>query len=159
MKRRLLAISICFCLAQLGLAQSARAQQQDITKCSQPCAPDSPEAVVRAYAQMLFFEKKIKEAFERYVAEDQLQHNPNIGDGRQASIDYLTSRGGTSWISDVKAIIAQGELVALFQHVRKGPEDTRGVAVVDIWRVKNGKIVEHWDVAQPVPENPIGPMF
>lgn len=158
MKLRFVAASIGLCLAQPALAGEPQ-QQQDITQCSVPCAPDSPEAVVRAYAQLLFIEHNIKEAFERYVSEDQIQHNPGIGDGRQASIDFLTSRGGKDWTSDIKAVIAQGDLVAIFHHVRKGPSDPRGNAVVDIWRVKDGKIVEHWDVVQAVPENAIGPMF
>ena len=53
---------------------------------------------------------------------------------------------------DFKRIIAEGNLVAFHNHLKPNPQD-RGVAVVDIFRVEDGKLVEHWDVIQPVPTN------
>jgi predicted SnoaL-like aldol condensation-catalyzing enzyme len=51
---------------------------------------------------------------------------------------------------DFKRIIAEGNLVAVHSHLKPNLQD-RGVAVVDIFRVEDGKMVEHWDVIQPVP--------
>jgi predicted SnoaL-like aldol condensation-catalyzing enzyme len=51
----------------------------------------------------------------------------------------------------IKRIIADGNLVAVHSHGKFSPTD-RGVAVVDILRVENCKVVEHWDVVQPIPE-------
>ncbi|WP_367666980.1 hypothetical protein [Streptomyces sp. DG2A-72] len=48
-------------------------------------------------------------------------------------------------------MIAQGDLVAIHQHFVEAP-GARGQAIVDLFRVRNGKIVEHWDVIQAVPE-------
>ena len=48
-------------------------------------------------------------------------------------------------------MLADGDLVALHAHSIREPGE-RGVAIVDIFRLENGKIVEHWDVIQPVPE-------
>ncbi|MEH0529737.1 nuclear transport factor 2 family protein [Streptomyces stelliscabiei] len=54
------------------------------------------------------------------------------------------------WL-DIKRAIAEGDLVATHSdlHLKFG---ARGMAVADFWRVVDGKIVEHWDVVQEVPE-------
>jgi len=53
--------------------------------------------------------------------------------------------------SEIKRAVAEGDLVFLHVHA-KSSETDRGMAVVDIFRVENGKVVEHWDVVQPIPE-------
>ena len=52
---------------------------------------------------------------------------------------------------DFKRLIAEANLVAVHSHLKLTPDD-RGSAVMDVFRLDNGKIVEHWDVAQPIPE-------
>ena len=52
---------------------------------------------------------------------------------------------------EVKRLVAEGDLVMMHSHLVRQPGD-RGVAVVDIFRLEEGKIVEHWDVSQEVPE-------
>ena len=52
---------------------------------------------------------------------------------------------------DIKRLVAEGDLVVTHSHLVREPGD-RGQAVVDIFRLENGKIVEHWDVLQDVPE-------
>jgi len=53
--------------------------------------------------------------------------------------------------SDVKRVFADGDFVMIHVHAKRQPEDL-GLAIVDIFRLEQGKIVEHWDVRQPVPE-------
>jgi len=55
----------------------------------------------------------------------------------------------------VERTVAQGDLVAVQVFWDQKPGQTRGVAMVDIYRLVDGKIVEHWDVAQPLPDTSI----
>jgi predicted SnoaL-like aldol condensation-catalyzing enzyme len=61
---------------------------------------------------------------------------------------------------DIKRAVAEGDLVATHMLLKTSPED-RGTALADFWRLEDGKIVEHWDVLQPVPETAANdhPMF
>ena len=108
------------------------------------------------FYRVVFIEKRVVEGFERYVAPGYIQHNPLLASGRDAAVKFLTTRITRDSISDIKRVIAEGDLVVLHVHSRNNLTD-RGRAVVDIFRVADGKIIEHWDVIQAVPaksENP-----
>jgi predicted SnoaL-like aldol condensation-catalyzing enzyme len=102
------------------------------------------------FYRVTFVDKQVREGFERYVAAEYIQHNPLVPTGREAAVKALTPRVTKESIADIKRVIAEGDLVALHVHSRANAQD-RGRAIVDIFRVANGKIVEHWDVIQPVP--------
>jgi predicted SnoaL-like aldol condensation-catalyzing enzyme len=113
----------------------------------------TPKEVVTQFMTKLYLEKKAREAFETWVEPGYIQHNPLAKTGRDAAIAFLEpffqSHPDASY--SIKRIIADGNLVAVHSHA-KFTADDRGLAVVDILRVDNCKIAEHWDVAQPVPE-------
>ena len=77
-----------------------------------------------------------------------------MGDGTAPFVAYFVPyfQQNPQARSDIKRVIVQGDLVVLHVLSREHPQD-RGTAVVDIFRVKEGKIVEHWDVQQAVPED------
>ena len=84
----------------------------------------------------------------RYV-----QHNLNAIDGPEglkAHIEYL-KREFPKNHGEIKHALADGDLVALHVHNKRSPE-LLGNAVVDMFRIENGKVVEHWDVVQAIPE-------
>ena len=92
-------------------------------------------------------------AAEKYMGSYYKQHNPLAQDGKKGFkkyIDYLRATFPRSH-SDIKRIFAEDDYVILHVQSIKVPE-TRGQAIVDIFRLENGKIVEHWDVIQDVPE-------
>jgi predicted SnoaL-like aldol condensation-catalyzing enzyme len=95
-------------------------------------------------------------AFDRHAADPYYQHDPGIANGREAAKAALEDlfAANPQARSDVKRVIAEGDLVAVHHHVRLDPDDPadRGSAVLDIFRVRDGRVVEHWNVAQAVPE-------
>ncbi|ALG08249.1 nuclear transport factor 2 family protein [Kibdelosporangium phytohabitans] len=113
------------------------------------------KTVVRAYLDMVFNRRQPVEAFAEHVGDAYVQHNPHAPDGIEASRDFLASLVGQSehLSLEIKRIIAEGDLVVTHGLIKFGSGD-RGSAFVDIMRLRDGKIVEHWDVVQAVPENP-----
>jgi predicted SnoaL-like aldol condensation-catalyzing enzyme len=95
---------------------------------------------------------------ERLLAEDYIQHNPMVPTGRAAFIAVFTRilAAQPQRTSRVVRSAAEGDLVWLHVHSIPAP-GARGSAIVDIFRVADGRIVEHWDVIQPVPETAANP--
>ena len=93
------------------------------------------------------------EAVEKYVGAEYIQHNPLVGDGKQPFIDYFTEMHRDypdKSITFVRAV-AEGDLVALHTH-QVWPGNDQYVTM-DFFRFDdNGKIVEHWDAMQQIPE-------
>ena len=88
-----------------------------------------------------------------FLGPEYKQHNPTAGDGAaglKSFIEFLKAKFPTQH-GDIKQIIAEGDLVALHVHSTRG-DGTAGRAIVDIFRVASGKVVEHWDVIQDIPE-------
>lgn len=90
---------------------------------------------------------------EKYMGSYYKQHNPLAEDGKagfKKYIQYLQDNYPNSH-SDIKRVMADDNYVILHVNSIRVP-DTRGNAIVDIFRLEDGKIVEHWDVIQPVPD-------
>lgn len=111
-------------------------------------------------AAVAYFEKAINEfdtetARDLYGGEHYQQHNPLIED------DWAGLAKFAGWLRQnypkarlhIKRVFADGDFVLLHSEWIRTPGE-RGEAVVDIVRFEDGKIVEHWDVVQPIPENP-----
>jgi predicted SnoaL-like aldol condensation-catalyzing enzyme len=117
--------------------------------------------VITDFARLFYAEKQVRTAFERHVAADYIQHNPGIADGRAAAIAALEPKFSSPTARfAVKRILVDGEYAMIHLHARPD-EQSRGGAVADIYRLRGGKVVEHWDVLQPIPaeiKNP-HPMF
>jgi predicted SnoaL-like aldol condensation-catalyzing enzyme len=111
------------------------------------------KATVTAFYDTAFNQKLPREAVSRYVGRVYRQHNPNFGDGAQAFIDAVKAWTGAypGLRAEIKRILAEDDFVVTHVHIRQHDED-RGVAAIDIFRLEDGKIVEHWDVIQALPE-------
>jgi len=106
-----------------------------------------------AFLDMVFNQKKVKEGFDKYVGDKYIQHNPIAPDGKEAAVEILGKalQALPGWTYEIKHAYVDGDIVIVHSHVRMKADD-RGMAVVDIFRFEKGKVVEHWDVVQPIPE-------
>jgi predicted SnoaL-like aldol condensation-catalyzing enzyme len=124
------------------------------TSLSAPAA-STPKQIVTAFFDLAFVKRKPTEAALKYIsAHKYIQHNPSGMDGRDAFIKGFAAyvEKGT-YRCEIKRVIAEADLVVVHNHCKEDPSNAadRGAAVIDIFRVENDKIVEHWDVEQPVP--------
>ena len=93
---------------------------------------------------------------KQYVHEDYIQHNPWVATGRAAFITAFTNvvkNRPTSRQTVIKRVITSGDYVVLHVHAFDTSKEGPGHAGVDTFRVENGKIIEHWDVWQQIPES------
>ena len=122
----------------------------------QDACRDAQEAKNKAIA-IEFYDRALNqlnwEKAQEMIGNRYVQHNPNAISGPEGLKNHIAmlkekfpkNRG------EVKHAYADGDLVALHVHSKRSPE-LRGSAVVDMFRIENGKVVEHWDVVQAIPE-------
>jgi predicted SnoaL-like aldol condensation-catalyzing enzyme len=100
--------------------------------------------MVRDFYETAFNLHKPREAAEKHLGKVYRQHNPMVGDGPEAFVNFVAAyaQANPQLHIDIKRIIAEGDLVVTHSHLTLYAQD-RGMAVADIFRVENGKIVEH----------------
>ena len=106
----------------------------------------------------LIINKKDFESARKYMGDRYKQHNPLVADrpeGLKAFIEFLKTNFPEAR-SKIKRVFAEGDYVILHVHSIR-PPNMRGRAIIEIFRLKNGKIDEHWDVIQEVPEESANP--
>jgi predicted SnoaL-like aldol condensation-catalyzing enzyme len=120
---------------------------------------EANKKLVADFYQELFGDKNV-DAIDKYIGDTYIQHNPALPDGKDA-----LKQGATQWFKgapkekiDIQHLGADGNFVYIHTKVKMGDKTN---SVIDIFRLENGKIAEHWDVIQEVPKisaNP-HPMF
>ena len=142
MTRVIVIITLALLLA--GSGSSAKAQES-------AAEAQNKQIVLEFYEKAL--NGKNPDAATSYFGSHYTQHNPLVADGAEGFrkfIELLRQKYPQAH-SESKRVFADGDYVIVHSHAIQEP-GTRGAAIIDIFRLENQKIVEHWDVIQPVPE-------
>lgn len=126
---------------------------------STPTQPRDPRAVVLDFYHEALVRKDVRAAFLRWVADDFVEHKPDVPDGtRAATVVYLEDL--VAHLPDARweliRTVAEDDLVVLHARFTPAP-GAPPYAIADIFRVRDGRIVEHWDVVAPPPAAPVNP--
>lgn len=101
------------------------------------------------YLFLVTFKYRMYDEVGKIVAQDYIQHNEELGTGRESIIEFAESRPDGFAYMRFKRIIVDGEYVGGQLHVREGASDKEGLRVFELLRYKDGQFLEHWDTMQP----------
>jgi predicted SnoaL-like aldol condensation-catalyzing enzyme len=151
-KRRLLKC-VVLTLPLFLIFPTYAAEQPTQTSTQHHTQTEKNKALVMDFYQGVFEKHQVKDYADRYIGGQYIQHNPYVANGKAPFVDYFTQyfKQNPTAQSHIKRAAADGDLVWLHVHSRQNSQDI-GSAVIDIFRVENGKIVEHWDVQQDIPQ-------
>ena len=123
------------------------------TAASSKTDPEANKALVRRAFDLINIERRIDEAIDTYFASDFIEHDPSSASGAEAMRTFFKQffKDYPEAKTEVKRVVAEGDLVVVHFRGRMRPED-RGVAVMEIFRVADGRLAEHWQVLQEIPE-------
>jgi predicted SnoaL-like aldol condensation-catalyzing enzyme len=142
MLRMTLAVTALALVAMAPAALAGDAKQMEENK-----------KTIAAFYDAVLNQKDFDKA-SQYLGPRYTQHNPTAADGPEGLKGFVNNFLKAKFPnnkSEIKRIFADGDYVIVHVHAVREP-GTRGNAIVDIFRLENGKVVEHWDVVQPIPE-------
>lgn len=120
---------------------------------------ETNKKLVADFYQELFGNKNI-DVIDKYIGDVYIQHNPSAADGKESLKEVLKQwfKNANKEKIDIQHIGADGDLVYLHTKSHNGEKI---FSIIDIFRIQEGKIVEHWDVIEEVPEKSANshPMF
>jgi len=123
---------------------------------AQASTTEETRAVATAFLQRLIIDHDVRGAYDTYAAPDFIQHNPQMKNGIAGHRAYFEKMAKAAdgrpvdWAHVTDLLLVDGDTFALLHH-RFRSQDAPGEVFVDLWRVADGRIVEHWDVIQTMP--------
>lgn len=146
MKRYIIMLMVTTLILMMNTVYAANYKQQEINK----------QNVIDFYD--LAINHKDFDAASKYLGSRYTQHNPTAADGPEglkAFIQFLRENYPNAH-SEIKRVFAKDDYVILHVHSIREP-NTRGRAIFDLFKLENGKIIEHWDAVQDIPEQSANP--
>ena len=127
--------------------QTLKATQQQL---------ETNKKMVADFYQQLFGDKDVS-VIDKYISDPYIQHNPILPDGKEPLKEACTKwfKGLPKEKIDIQHLSAEDNLVYI--HTKEVHPGIKTVSVMDIFKIENGKIVEHWDLGQDVPEKSANP--
>ncbi len=124
------------------------------TALAQAVPRTANERLVIDFYNLAFNVHKPAEAAQRYIGAIYIQHNPLVPNGAAPFVQHFAEffKAYPASALDMVQVISEGDLVVVHSKFTTGPDD-RGQAIIDIFRIAKGKIVEHWDVIQQIPDH------
>ncbi|MEP7266428.1 MAG: nuclear transport factor 2 family protein [Saprospiraceae bacterium] len=152
MKLKLISLALCLSFG----AMTAQAQKKSSSKAMQE---KNKQIVTKAYQRI--FGDLDTTAVDEFISTNFIQHNPTIADGQagvKALVQMLASKGVSKQKIEFKHIVAQDDIVILHTRYEMAGKEWR---FIDIYRIKIGKIAEHWDAMMAMPDKRANknPMF
>lgn len=122
--------------------------------------------LVDDFVRLMYVDHKGRDAFNKYVAANLIEHDPDYGDGRDAVFAFIKRRFSgpnaeeylpiEQWRTYVDQVLIHGDVAIIRTHAFQRRND-KGRVFVNFWRWQGDKIVEHWDVIQDVPRDKANP--
>ena len=146
-------------MLRMTIALAVLVLTAQLSACGQPPSDSAIEAIEERNKEIViaFYNAAINdkdfEAASAYLGDKYIQHNPLAADGPEGLRAFLefAKENMSTFKVEFKRVLADGDFVMVHAHAKANPDD-RGSAVMDIFRLEDGKVVEHWDVMQPIPE-------
>jgi len=135
------------------MAAKRKASRKSVRKPAAGAQLAANKKLVLAFYEQIIGRKDF-DAARRYMGATYRQHAPYAADGPEGLRAWLAGFKAAfpNHRYEVKRVIAEGPYVMLHLHGMGGP-NPHGESVVDIFRVEKGKVVEHWDIIQPIPDS------
>ncbi|MEM9203882.1 MAG: nuclear transport factor 2 family protein [Actinomycetota bacterium] len=112
---------------------------------------DENKALVRELMTELLMRGGDLSKLDQFIAEDYIQHNPDAPDGRATFQALLESPDRPLWYDEIVLLVGEGNFVATLSRAHWEEVE---YAQMDLFRIEDGLVVEHWDAAEPVPTGP-----
>lgn len=130
-----------------------------MTNSAEAQSHESNKRLVERLMQLLVNPDTARQASD-LIAENYIQHNPNIPDGREPILAFASTQEGrqakeTMQVAGPAQFVAEGNYVVMIQPLVRPdpcrPGETYILSWFDMWRVEDGRVVEHWDAAEKLP--------